>query len=59
MPIPSTNILPSQKVSPEMKQIFRDVDRGQAPVGINPEADRAAGEYGRADVVTDRVARET
>ena len=35
-----------------------DVDRGQAVIGIDPEADRAAGKDGGADIVPDRVAGE-
>jgi hypothetical protein len=58
MPMPSTKVLPSQNVRPGEKADLGDVDRAQAVVGINPEADRAAGEYGRADIMSDGVAGE-
>ena len=55
---PSTNSLPSQNVRPERKQILATSIGGQPVIRIDPEADRAAGEHGGADVVADRVAGE-
>ncbi|MGY4350620.1 hypothetical protein ACVWXM_007113 [Bradyrhizobium sp. GM7.3] len=37
---------------------FCDVDRIQPVIRIDPEADRAAGEDGGADIVADRIGRE-
>ena len=44
---------------PGQEADFCDVDRGQPVVRIDAEADRAAGEYGGADIVADGVAGKT
>ena len=43
---------------PGEKADLGDVDRVQAPCGIDPVAHRAAGEHAGADIVADRIAGE-
>ena len=56
--MPSTNSVAEPECQAGQKADLGDVDGAEAVIRIDPEADRAAGEYGGADIVADRVAGE-